>query len=135
MTVFEKIIIISQGLGSRLLSRIYRFLLVMNPVQDRMRIFWAHDLGVQITPQDWVRIVQFNQSFSVNVGIKDNRYKLLNRWYYTPSKLAEMYENTSDVCWRCGNRGANFWHVWWQCSSTKRFLKQTHGKLKVNIPS
>lgn len=31
------------------------------------------------------------QIFSANDGIKENSYKLLNRWYYTPSRLAKRY--------------------------------------------
>lgn len=54
MTEFEKIIA-SQRSGFRL----YSFLLVINPVQDKMRIVWVQDPGEKITPQDRARIVKF----------------------------------------------------------------------------
>lgn len=80
-----------------------------------MKPIWERDLGEEIIKQVWDRIVEFNQTFSVNTGIKENRYKLLNRWYYTPWRLAKMYQNTSDKCWCYGRQGASFWHIWWSC--------------------
>lgn len=53
-----------------------------------------------------------------------NWYKLLNRWYYTPSRLTKTNQNASDICWWCGKLGANFWHVWWSWTKITRFGKQ-----------
>lgn len=49
----------------------------------------------------------FNQTiFSMTIGLKENRYKLLHRYYLTPSRLAKMFPEVEDKCWlHCGMLG------------------------------
>lgn len=53
--------------------------------------------------------------FSVDIGIKENSYKVINRWYYTPLRLPVMLPGSSDVCWRCRVKTGTYIHVWWNC--------------------
>lgn len=71
MTGFKKIVT-SSTLNGKLLSVIDRLLLSVNATQDTMKIVWAQDLGEEITPPKWTRIIPLNQAFSANV----DQYKL-----------------------------------------------------------
>lgn len=34
-------------------------------------------------------------------GIKENKYKVLNRWYFTPERMSKMFAGISCCCWKC----------------------------------
>lgn len=47
-------------------------------------------------------------------------YKIVTRWYNTPTKLQKNFPSTSDRCWRCqGDRGT----ILWTCPSLEHFWK------------
>lgn len=65
---------------------------------------------------------EIRERFSVSIRIKENRYKLVNRCCYTPSRLAKM------------NQKASFWHIWWPCEKIKVFWKASQQILGRIMP-
>lgn len=44
-----------------------------------------------------------NSALSVNIGIKENRSKVVSRWHYTlPHGMWVMFPESSDMCGRFG---------------------------------
>lgn len=99
------------GKKKKILSNLYRILLATAPICNRMQIDWGSDLGIILSDAEWYQIQKFNLTFSTNVAIRENRYKLINRWYFTPVKLAKMSVQP-DLCRRCGYGGADYFHMW-----------------------
>lgn len=42
-------------------------------------------------------------------------YKILTRWYRTPSVLASIFPGHSPLCWRCGTQTGTIFHIFWEC--------------------
>lgn len=66
----------------------------------------------------------FNPTVSSNIGLQENRFKVINRWYLTPERLAWMCPQLEAKCWCCQMVIADFLHVWWKCSKLEDFWKQ-----------
>lgn len=58
---------------------------------NRYLVWLGHNgestVDLTLSSQDWSRINQFNVTFSLNVGIRESRYKILQRWYLTPVRI------------------------------------------------
>lgn len=48
----------------------------------------------------------------------------------TPKKLAKLYKNTSDLCWKCKKYEGLLYHMWFTCQKAKRFWTKIHKKCK-----
>lgn len=64
------------------------------------------------------------------MGRKENRYKVIHRWYLTPFKLLKMSPDTVSWCWQCGTLQANFWHMWWSCEKVHFFWRQIYNEVQ-----
>lgn len=90
----------------------YGILMSSFPVMDTMKVIWERHLGSVFSDTQWNRVKKFNQAFSANVIVRDNRFKTLNRWHFSPLKLGKMYPHLSDNCWKCSQEGVDFFsHV------------------------
>lgn len=101
----------------KILSGLYDILLSSFSVIDTVKYKWERDLDVNLPGTQSRKIRQFNQTFSVNIDIRENRFKLLNIWHFSPLKLGRMYPSVGDACWKCGYDGADFFLMWWDCPS------------------
>lgn len=88
LTAFELILISESQKG--LLSNIYQILITSKLVTSSVKLKWDRDLLITLSDQEWLRINWFNCTFSLNVGIREGRYKLLQRWYLTLVRIAKM---------------------------------------------
>lgn len=61
-----------------------------------------------------------------NVAIQENGYKILTRWYRTPSLLHTFSPTIPDTCWRCGKAKGTMLHVWWECDLIQPYWKEVH---------
>lgn len=50
----------------------------------------------EITKKEWERKNNFGLRFSLSTRVEENRYKIINRLHYTPSKLSKMFPGQSD---------------------------------------
>ena len=44
------------------------------------------------------------------------QYKIIHRYYFTPSRLNKMGLINNDLCWKCGVEKGTFIHASWECS-------------------
>lgn len=53
---------------------------------------------------------------------KENQYKMIMFWYYTPSLLHSILPDLPDKCWRCSSDGRGTWfHLFWDGSGIQPF--------------
>lgn len=57
----------------------------------------------------------YNSNFSLNVSIRESRFKILHRRYLTLLKIAKMSPGGDDKCWRCMVKQGTYIHMWWFC--------------------
>lgn len=80
-----------------------------------MILQWEQKLQCSYTPQQWYRTLQPPLKISRCLLHWETVQKLFHNWYLTPSKLAWIYPNSTNLCWRnCGSPGTPL-HIWWDC--------------------
>lgn len=47
---------------------------------------------------------------------KFTQYKIIYRYYFSPTRLNKMGLLDNDLCWMCGENSGTFTHVLWECS-------------------
>lgn len=107
----------------KIVASLYRILWSADPVKGKAKSCLEHDLGIVLTEIQWHRIHEFNQLFSANMAIKENRFQLINRWYVTPNKLARIYHQLRNPYWKSGQEEADYYHMWWACPKVFAFWK------------
>lgn len=96
---------------------------------DKVKSRWEKDFLTSFT-EGWVRLRRFNLAFSGNVCIQKNILKLIQRWYLTPSRMAQMFSQGLGFCWRCQNPHADYMHNWWSCARIYTFWSIVNSKIE-----
>lgn len=104
------------------LSLMYKLLITptedcQNPYIDK----WEEDLNCQFTETQKQHILTFTHKSSICAKIQETNYKILTRWYRTPSVLKKCFPTTSDICWRCTQNKGTLLHIFWSCPRIKVF--------------
>lgn len=113
LTMFERLLSTRESKG--LLSWIYAILLRKNSGKGHTRARWEKDLRVSITEKEWPALIRNNVSFSCNVAIQGNRFKLCQRWYLTPVRIQKIFKAGDARCWRCKATHAGDLQLRWSC--------------------
>uniref|UniRef100_A0A803K9R1 Reverse transcriptase zinc-binding domain-containing protein n=1 Tax=Xenopus tropicalis TaxID=8364 RepID=A0A803K9R1_XENTR len=82
---------------------------------------WGNDLGVSLTDTQWPQLWENLKHSSSNTVISEAGYKVLFRWYLTPVRLARIYHNTNDHCFRGCSAPGTMGHIWWHCPKVVRY--------------
>lgn len=87
---------------------------------------WAKDLDIELTSKSWDKIYRSVHKGSINVSIQETNYKIISRWYRTPSILHRFDASYPDKCWRCQRETGDLLHIWWSCPIIQAYWKQVH---------
>lgn len=87
---------------------------------------WEKDLNMKTTSSSYDTIYRNAHKGSINVSIQEANYKVISRWYCTPTILHRFDTSQSDNFWRCQNELGDLLHIWWTCPSIQVFWKQVH---------
>ena len=68
-----------------------------------LRLVWEGDLKATFTDREWSRILQNMKKMSRELRTRLVQFKILNRVYWTPSKLYKVTLKQDPDCWRCQN--------------------------------
>lgn len=71
-------------------------------------IDWARHVGHNIMFEDWERLWKKGVKFTACTVLKENIMKMMYRWYLTPVKLAKIYHNCDNHCWKCKENEGTF---------------------------
>lgn len=121
LTTFE-LLCVEQTPLRHAISLTYQLLL--DQPQDFRLLYiskWEKDLGVKFTEKQIDRLFLFAHKISVCARHQEAGYKLLARWYYAPEKIHQMFPQSSNLCWRCGEETGSLLHVFWSCRTLRPF--------------
>jgi len=62
------------------------------------------------------------------------QYKILNRYYYTPSRLYKMGIGRNDLCWKCQIAKGTLMHALWECPVISAFWSSVLSYMQGWIP-
>lgn len=89
------------------------------PKLDGLKTCWEKDLAQMIPENNWKKLYASWHCYSREAQSQLICYKILNRSYWTPSKLARLKLRNSDLCWRCNGRVGTLVHMLYECDKTK----------------
>lgn len=76
---------------------------------------WETDCNEKFTPEDWGTMLQNLRKATKSLAVREMAYKVLTRWYYTPSRPQMMFPGTSGLCFRGCQLPGTFRHIFWNC--------------------
>lgn len=118
---FEELCL-GEGPIQRSLSTSYKSLLDLHATEDPPFLAkWERDLQVTFTEPQKERILFFAQKSSMCSKYQETAYKIVTRWYRTPSVLAKIFPLQTDRCWRCNLHPGTLLHIFWDCPVLKTF--------------
>ena len=88
------------------------------------------DLGLKFSDGDWVKILRNGKKMSREFRTRLIQFKIINRIYWTPSRLFRVGLTESPDCWRCQDRGGTLLHMLWGCPKIQDFWSAIHEKLE-----
>lgn len=89
-----------------------------------LRIVWQKDLGCDLSEQDWLNILSNTGRHMREAKGKFIQYKIIHRFYFTPSKLHRMGLIGNNLCWKCQSEIGTFLHVIWGCKIVYPFWEK-----------
>lgn len=84
---------------------------------------WEEELDCRFSPAKRQHILRFTHKSSICAKTQETNYKILSRWYRTPTRLHEMFPTTSDMCWRCQMDKGTLLHIFWSCPKLTHFWR------------
>lgn len=130
---FDKI---SYSHSPKKISLFYKYLLKYEMYEESVKpsmVKWAQDLQEPLPLDQWEKTWKTRLKHTVCVELKENYYKMQNQWYLTPAKIANIYKNSSPLCWRCEKAVGSFLHMWWNCEYAKKYWSQIHEQIQKII--
>lgn len=84
---------------------------------------WETELDCRFNTTKRQHILRFTHKSSICARIQETNYKVLSRWYRTPTLLHKLFPTTSDMCWRCQREKGTLLHIFWTCPKLAHFWK------------
>ena len=91
-----------------------------------LKLVWEIDLNTSITDKEWDKICQNIKKTSRDIKIRLIQFKILNRFYWTPSRLHRIGIKDTANCWRCERAEGTLLHAVWSCSAIQHYWLQVH---------
>lgn len=66
-------------------------------------------------------MISLSLKSSICTNVQETNYKILTRWYLTPSQLHIIFPDTSKYCWRCHQEEGTLLHMFWSCPMLTTF--------------
>ena len=105
---------------------------------NNLKEIWQKDLECEFSAEEWLAILSNTGKYIREARGKFIQYKLIHRFYFTPSRLHRMGLLTNNKCWKCHTEVGTFVHVLWECKLINPFwgevLKHMEKGLGMTIP-
>lgn len=92
-----------------------------DPVKPPFIVMWENALQTSLSQSQWQMGCKNIHKGWLSVKLQKAKYKLLSRWYLTPSRLHKMYLPTSPLCWWCQEQTGPLLHIWWECKKIQKY--------------
>lgn len=80
-------------------------------------------MGKGFSKGEMVFMHVFIRSISINLAIRENFFKLQNRWYTRSVRVHKMFPEVDASCWRCKKEKGDLKHICWACEKLQQFWK------------
>lgn len=121
LTTFEDICSDTEPI-KQILSQMYTLLNTPAQTPDLPCITkWEKDLLCTFTAVQKQNMIVLSLKSSICTKIQETNFKILTRWYLTPSRLHSMFTESSKYCWRCQREVGTILHVFWSCPHSTNF--------------
>lgn len=109
-------------LRSQILSKMYSLLNTPSPQPHLLYLErWETDLNRKFWVTQKHHTVRFAIKSSLCTKIQETNFKILSRWYLTPTGPHKCFPTTSDRCWRCRWDEGSLLHIFWSCPRLGNF--------------
>lgn len=88
------------------------------PPLDGLKKCWERDIEEEIDDDVWNKLVMSWSKCSREAQSQLIHYKIINRSYWTPCKLAKLKLRENDICWRCDKETGTLVHLLYYCEKT-----------------
>ena len=101
---------------------------------------WEKDLSIEFEEEEWDEICKNSKKMSKDTRVKLIQFKILNRFYWTPSRLHRLGLKDTAECWKCTDPSSEgtLVHTLWECPVIESYWKQVHNCIiemtKVDFP-
>lgn len=95
---------------------------------------WEKDLSISPSAMQWEQSFLNIHKGSRKVTTQENSYKIVSRWYRTPTLLHKITPETSAIFWRCLADEGTRLHIWWSCTSIQTYWKEIHSNNQTHTP-
>lgn len=92
-----------------------------------LRLSWERDLGVTYDKQEWAKVCGNSRTMSRDLRVRLIQFKILHRFYWTPSRLFRLGLKDSASSWKCCVGGGTMIHVMWSCPKINQYWMKIHG--------
>lgn len=84
-------------------------------------IKWEETLNQNYTIKQWQTAIKSIYKYSKCTNHWEMTIKIVNRWHFTPYRLAKISSSISPLCWRECGRVGSLQHILWDCPSIISF--------------
>ncbi|CAH2325404.1 mucin-5AC-like isoform X1 [Pelobates cultripes] len=72
---------------------------------------WEKELNLVMPLNDWLVSLTYTNKYIHCLKLTECHFKVIHRWYFTPTRLAKMYDTYDSTCWRCGTHPGTYIHI------------------------
>ncbi len=90
---------------------------------------WERDLNLAFSDEEWNRICKNVKVVSRDARVRLIQFKIIHRFYWTPSRLFRLGLLSTPNCWRCKSEEGTLVHVLWSCDKVQQFWTNIYDKL------
>lgn len=80
-----------------------------------MRKLWEKDLDCTLDEGMWMGILSNTEKYVREARSKFIQYKIIHRYYYTPTRLNKMKLIKDYLCCKCEAERGTYLHAMWEC--------------------
>ena len=90
---------------------------------------WERDLNLTLNDEDWDRICKNVKVMSRDARVRLIQFKIIHRFYWTPSRMFRLGLLPTSKCWRCKSEEGHLVHVLWSCDRVQQFWANIYDNL------
>lgn len=90
-----------------------------------LKTVWERDLEVTYTDDEWKDVINNLKNLARDIRTRLVQFKIINRMYWTPTKLFKAKLSANPTCWKCTEDGTLI-HMLWGCPKVQQFWTAVH---------
>ena len=91
---------------------------------------WEKDLGLTFSDGAWAKILRNGKKMSRELRTRLIQFKIVNRVYWTPSRLFRVGLTEGPECWKCQDSDGTLIHMLWACPKIQDYWTAIHERLE-----